>query len=108
MYPVVLVVLVLSYGCRACVITGHPEDTVAEVGENATLTCTTDFTICQYSSPTCLIHWQRETIKTFEVASFCDSVYAIYPYTYSVSSGPDWSFIIISSYSVGLTRARSK
>ncbi len=47
MYPVVLVVLVLFHGCRACVLTGHPEDTVTEVGETATLTCTTDFTICQ-------------------------------------------------------------
>ncbi len=92
MYFVVVCVLVLSYGCRACVILGHPEDTVAEVGETATLRCSTDLTVCQNHK--CAIHWEHETHITFESLSVCDYVYPGYRARYSVSSGPDRSLMI--------------
>ncbi len=92
MYPVVLVAFVLSCGCTACLITGHPEDVVAEVGQTVTLTCTADLTICQHD--VCVIHWQRETNSKFESISICESVYSEFPDRYSVSSDPDWSLTI--------------
>ncbi len=92
MYLVVVCVLVLSYGCTACVITGHPEDTVAEVGDTAMLRCSTDLIIG--GNELCVIHWQRETNKTFESNSVCTGVYHRYLKRYSVSSGPDWSLTI--------------
>ncbi len=92
MYPVVLVVFVLFHGCRACVLTGHPEDTVAEVGENATLLCSTDFTNCVNNW--CVFYWERETNKGFEAISCCDSVCSGYPDRYLLSFGHDWSLTI--------------
>ncbi len=92
MYLLVVCLLVMSSLSRACVFTGHPEDTVAEVGEIATLTCSTDFTICP--AGLCVIHWARETNNTFETMSVCTSVYSGYSDRYSVSSGPDWSLTI--------------
>ncbi len=90
----VVVVLVMFHGCRACVITGHPEDTVAGLEGNATLSCSTDFTICEHGK--CYLHWQLEVDNKFEALSSCTpfSVLSGYLDRYSVSSGPGWSLTI--------------
>ncbi len=94
MYPEVLVVFVLSCGCTACVFTGHPESTVTEVGETATLTCSTDFTRAICSPNGCAIHWERKSNNTFKEISVCTVVYPRYTDRYSVSSGAYWSLTI--------------